>query len=100
MRGPVLLSILHPDGPPEENLDLPAYFAPEITGEYHHDLIVLVSHDAVNKALLTYLAPELAETITACWNRLIRTNTHWRVDAYDRLAVSPTGRAGSRRRDS
>ena len=46
---------------------------------------VLVSHDAVNRALLEQLGPSLADVgqRTACWNELSRVDGTWRVDGCD-----------------
>ena len=46
--------------------------------------VVLVAHDAVNRALLADLAPELLtrgpiEQHTACWNMMVREPGRWRV---------------------
>ncbi len=48
--------------------------------------VVLVSHDAVNRALLQAVAPELGEHLhqrTACWNELHPTDGQWKVIATD-----------------
>jgi len=47
--------------------------------------LVLVSHDAVNRALLEQLDPSLTDIgqRTACWNELNRIDGTWRVDGYD-----------------
>jgi broad specificity phosphatase PhoE len=47
-----------------------------------HGDLVLVSHDAVNKALLTLLDPDLASTVrqrTGCWNEIRRNRDRWMV---------------------
>lgn len=49
--------------------------------------VVLVSHDAVNQALLRAVAPELGLHLrqrTACWNELHPTDGVWKVIAVDR----------------
>ncbi|MFD9666595.1 histidine phosphatase family protein [Rhodococcus sp. NPDC059968] len=47
--------------------------------------LVLVSHDAVNRALLTGLDPTLADIgqRTACWNQISHRDGAWHVDLYD-----------------
>ena len=50
--------------------------------------VVLVSHDAVNRALLAHLDPTLgpASSIdqrTACWNELVHVMGDWRVTRVD-----------------
>lgn len=47
--------------------------------------LVLVSHDAFNRALLGTIDPDLANAPqrTACWNQLSFVDGTWRVDAYD-----------------
>lgn len=47
--------------------------------------MILVSHDAFNRALLGTLDPSLVavEQRTACWNQLSLIDGHWRVDLYD-----------------
>lgn len=54
--------------------------------------VVLVSHDAVNRLLLTELDPDLgrAEQLpqaTACWNTLARDGDRWRVERVDEHAA-------------
>jgi broad specificity phosphatase PhoE len=47
-----------------------------------HGDVVLVSHDVVNKALLTRLDPALASTLsqrTGCWNEIRRNRDRWMV---------------------
>ena len=63
----------------------------QLTGEYASPL-VLVSHDAVNRALLAQLDPSLTDIgqRTACWNELIRVDGAWRVEGYD-LKPDPLG---------
>lgn len=51
----------------------------------------MVAHDAVNRALLTSLDPELGpeQSIgqrTACWNEIERVDGRWRVLLVDRKA--------------
>lgn len=47
--------------------------------------LVLVSHDAFNRALLGSLDPTLVDVAqrTACWNQLSLVDGGWHVDAYD-----------------
>lgn len=47
--------------------------------------LVLVSHDAVNRALIAVLDARLTEVgqRTTCWNQLSRVGGVWRVDLYD-----------------
>lgn len=47
--------------------------------------VVMVSHDAFNRALLTQLDPALTAVgqRTGCWNQLSFIDGAWRVDAYD-----------------
>ncbi|HUH71470.1 MAG TPA: histidine phosphatase family protein, partial [Mycobacterium sp.] len=54
-------------------------------GEHDSGPIVLVSHDAFNRALLAQIDPGLThvEQRTACWNQLSFSDGTWRVDAYD-----------------
>jgi broad specificity phosphatase PhoE len=50
--------------------------------------IVMVSHDAFNRALLKQLDPSLEQIgqRTACWNQLSLRDGTWRVDTYDQTA--------------
>lgn len=57
--------------------------------------VVLVSHDAVNSNLLAHLFPDLgpAHTIkqgTACWNRLERIDSEWRLTVLNGEAETLT----------
>jgi probable phosphoglycerate mutase len=50
--------------------------------------VVLVSHDAVNRALLAHLDPALGpasriDQRTACWNELVHRMGGWRVELVD-----------------
>lgn len=48
--------------------------------------IVLVSHDAVNKALISGLDPDLADGLrqrTACWNEIRLVEDHWTIAQVD-----------------
>ena len=50
--------------------------------------VVLVSHDAVNRALLAHLDPALGpasriDQRTACWNELVHRMGDWRVELVD-----------------
>ena len=61
--------------------------------------VVSVSHDAVNRALLAHLDPNLgpANTIdqrTACWNELVHVVGDWRVTRVDQKP--PTAAVGAR----
>lgn len=60
-----------------------AFFA--LVAEYGPGPLVMVSHDAFNRALLGYLDSELVdvEQHTACWNELSRVDGHWHVDAFN-----------------
>ena len=57
----------------------------ELVAEYESGPIVMVSHDAFNRALLAQIDPALTHIgqRTACCNHLTRINCAWRVDAYD-----------------
>jgi broad specificity phosphatase PhoE len=51
-----------------------------------HGDVVLVSHEAVNKALLTHLDPALDSTLrqrTGCWNEIRRSHHRWTVSLVD-----------------
>jgi broad specificity phosphatase PhoE len=53
-----------------------------------HGDVVLVSHEAVNKALLTHLNPALGSILdqpTGCWNEIRRTYDQWTVTLVDQL---------------
>lgn len=56
-----------------------------LVGQYGCGPLVLVSHDAVNRALLEQLDPSLTDIgqRTACWNQLSCVDGAWRVDGYD-----------------
>ncbi|WP_235215864.1 histidine phosphatase family protein [Mycobacterium kyorinense] len=60
----------------------------ELVAEHGPGPVVMVSHDAFNRALLSQLDPSLDEVPqrTACWNQLSLVDGRWRVDAYDRRA--------------
>ncbi len=62
----------------------------ELVDELAPGPVVMVSHDAVNRALLGQLDPRLTdvEQDTACWNQLSLVDGTWRVDAYNRTAGS------------
>jgi broad specificity phosphatase PhoE len=53
----------------------------DIVAEYRDGPIVLVSHDAFNRALLRQIDPTLTDIPqpTACWNRLDLIDAHWRI---------------------
>lgn len=57
----------------------------ELVAEHDGGPIVLVSHDAFNRALLAQIDPDLTDVAqrTACWNQLSFSDGAWRVDAYD-----------------
>jgi broad specificity phosphatase PhoE len=57
----------------------------ELVTEHDSEPIVLVSHDAFNRALLGQIDPSLTNVRqrTACWNQLSFSDHTWRVDAYD-----------------
>lgn len=56
-----------------------------LVGQYGCGPLVLVSHDAFNRALLEQLDPSLTDIgqRTACWNQLSCVDGAWRVDGYD-----------------
>ncbi len=57
----------------------------DLVAEHDTGPLVLVSHDAFNRALLGQIDPALAEVVqrTACWNRLRLVDGAWRVEVYD-----------------
>ena len=57
----------------------------ELVTESDADPLVLVSHDAFNRALIADIDPTLTdvEQRTACWNQLSLVDGLWRVDAYN-----------------
>lgn len=57
----------------------------ELVGELGPGPVVLVSHDAFNRALLQQLDPVLTDIgqRTACWNQLSLVDGVWQVDGYD-----------------
>src|SRR5690625_1038495 len=60
----------------------------ELVDELAPGPIVMVYHDAFNRALLGQLDPRLADVdqATACWNQLSLVDGTWKVDAYNRTA--------------
>ena len=62
-----------------------------LVDQYGRGPLVLVSHDAVNRALLEQLDPSLTDIgqRTACWNQLSRVDGAWRVEGYDLKADQP-----------
>jgi broad specificity phosphatase PhoE len=60
----------------------------ELVADYGSGPLVMVSHDAFNRALLGQLDPALVDVRqrTACWNQLSLVDGAWRVDAYDMVA--------------
>ena len=63
----------------------------ELVAEHDSGPIVLVSHDAFNRALLQQIDPTLTHIgqRTACWNQLSFVEGAWRVDAYDQKPGDP-----------
>jgi len=63
----------------------------ELVAEHDGGPIVLVSHDAFNRALLAQIDPTLTHVgqRTACWNQLSLIDGAWRVDAYDQKPGDP-----------
>jgi broad specificity phosphatase PhoE len=63
-----------------------------LVGQYGCGPLVLVSHDAVNRALLEQLDPSLTNIgqRTACFNELSRMYGAWRVDGYDLKPGQPS----------
>ena len=57
----------------------------QLVDHYGCGPLVLVSHDAVDRALLEQLDRSLTDIgqRTACWNELNRVDGTWRVDGYD-----------------
>jgi probable phosphoglycerate mutase len=57
----------------------------ELIDDYGPGPLVMVSHDAFNRALLSQLDAALTDVDqrTACWNELSRVGSQWRVDAFD-----------------
>jgi broad specificity phosphatase PhoE len=60
----------------------------ELVADYGPGSLVMVSHDAFNRALLGQLDRALSDVRqrTACWNQLSLVDGLWRVDAYDLVA--------------
>lgn len=63
-----------------------------IVANMDHRPIVIVGHDAVNRALLYALLPDLAAALpdtvpqrTGCWNRLEHTPHGWRIAVLDAM---------------
>lgn len=56
-----------------------------LVDEHDGGPLILVSHDAFNRALLGQLDTTLTDAPqrTACWNKLSRVDGVWRVEAYD-----------------
>lgn len=56
-----------------------------LVDEHDGGPVVLVSHDAFNRALLEQIDPTLTDAPqrTACWNKLSRIGGVWRVEEYD-----------------
>jgi broad specificity phosphatase PhoE len=51
-----------------------------------HSDVILVSHEAVNKALLTHLDPGVGSTLiqpTGCWHEIRRNHDRWTVTRID-----------------
>ncbi|HET8700750.1 MAG TPA: histidine phosphatase family protein, partial [Nitrococcus sp.] len=68
-----------------------AAFEAIVAGMDRQRPVVIVGHDAVNRALLSALIPDLAtapDTIpqrTGCWSRLERTPQDWRIGVLDAI---------------
>jgi broad specificity phosphatase PhoE len=62
----------------------------ELVAELAPGPVVMVSHDAFNRALLAQLDPSLRNIgqRTACWNQLSLVDGTWQVDIYDRISAS------------
>jgi broad specificity phosphatase PhoE len=60
----------------------------ELVTDYAPGPLVMVSHDAFNRALLGQLDLALTDVDqrTACWNQLSLIDGAWQVDAYDLVA--------------
>jgi broad specificity phosphatase PhoE len=60
----------------------------ELVADFGPGPLVMVSHDAFNRALLSQLDPVLSDVRqrTACWNQLTQVDGVWRVEAYDLVA--------------
>ena len=60
----------------------------ELAADYGPGPLVMVSHDAFNRALLGQLDPALSDVRqrTACWNQLSLVDGAWQVDSYDLVA--------------
>ncbi|EHB53760.1 Phosphoglycerate mutase [Mycolicibacterium rhodesiae JS60] len=56
-----------------------------LVDEHDGGPLVLVSHDAFNRALLSQIDTTLTDAPqrTACWNKLSRADGVWRVEEYD-----------------
>jgi probable phosphoglycerate mutase len=62
-----------------------------------HGEVVLVSHEAVNLALLAQLDPSLGPAVpqrTGCWNEIRRTDDGWKVTLVDQVAPLRSGLEG------
>jgi hypothetical protein len=75
-----------------------AFLEAQVPALEHGD-VVLVSHEAVNRALLTHLDPALGSALsqpTGCWNEVRRNHDRWTVTLIDQQAAlamdSPGGR--------
>jgi len=60
----------------------------ELVADYGSGPLVMVSHDAFNRALLGQLDPALHDVRqrTACWNQLSLVDGVWQVDAFNLVA--------------
>ncbi len=67
----------------------------ELIAEFRTGPLVLVSHDAINRALLAALDPRLADIgqRTGCWNQLSRVEGTWRIDYYDQKPGTDNGQS-------
>jgi probable phosphoglycerate mutase len=89
--------------PGVEDVDAVLYRACVVLDEQYDflgpDPVVLVSHDAVNRALLAHLDPNLGpanniDQRTACWNELVHVMGDWRVALVDQKP--PVAAVGAR----
>lgn len=58
-----------------------------------HGDVALVSHEALNKALLGHLDPALGPTLsqrTGCWNEICRRHDRWSVTRVNQQPSSPS----------
>jgi len=57
----------------------------QLVDEFGPGPLVLVAHDAINRALLADLDPTLTGLAqpTGCWNKLVHSDGAWHVELYD-----------------